>query len=348
MVLIIRDKDVEQFITYKDVINAVEDAYQQYGKGLAGGNDLIYGSPVISRCEMQVRNKHLPHGDPQVRMVSQDMAYLQETGKIFLRWNAYLGEKRSGISYLIDAKTGDILSIIKGTLSWRMRTASAGAVGAKYLSKTNSKIVGVIGTGRQGRAQLEALTNVRNIKTVYAYAGRKEDAHLTPVYAEEMSKQLGLKVVACDTAEEVVRNAKDILITCTRSTAPFIQGAWLNPGVHITAVGADGPLKVEFASSAIKRVDKIVVDHEIALDTKELRIPLEKKLIHKESIHGIIGEVVAGKVSGRETSTEITMFESTGTPLAYVTISAMMYKKAKELGLGETMNTDFLDLLYSK
>ena len=117
MVLLIRDEDIKKFITYKDVISAVEDAYLQYGKGMAGGNDLIYGSPVIPRCEMQVRNRHLPHGDPQVRMVSQDMAYLQETGKIFLRWNAYLGEKRSGISYLIDAETGDILSIIKGNSS---------------------------------------------------------------------------------------------------------------------------------------------------------------------------------------------------------------------------------------
>ena len=74
---------------------------------------------------------------------------------------------------------------------------------------------------------------------------------------------------------------------------------------------------------------------------------MEKRLIHKESIHGNIGEVVAGKVSGRETPSEITMFESTGTPLAYVTISAMIYEKAKELGLGQEVNQKFIDLLYS-
>ena len=89
-----------------------------------------------------------------------------------------------------------------------MRTGAAGAVSAKYLSRKDSKIVGVIGTGVQGRSQLQFLTKVRDIEKVYAHSGRRKDKE----YAEEMSKKLSMNIISVASVEEAV-NGADIVVT---------------------------------------------------------------------------------------------------------------------------------------
>jgi ornithine cyclodeaminase/alanine dehydrogenase-like protein (mu-crystallin family) len=344
MTLLIREKDVKKILTFEDTIEAVENAYRQYGMGLAGWNSLKYRKLPPPRCEIRVEGKELPHISPKIRGVNQSMAYLEGTGMIFLRWSFHLGDKAGNMAYLIDASNGEILAIIKapGYEGW-IRTGTAGAVAAKYLSREDSRIAGVLGTGRQGRAQLQILSKVRNIEKAYAYSGRRRDEK----YAKEMGEKLGIDVIASNGAEEVVRNA-DILITTTLSTTPIVRGEWIDEGLHINAIGADDPIKVELDANTLKRADKIVIDdYELALDTKELRVPLEKGILSEEDIYGTIGEVVAGIKQGRETQSEITIFESTGMTMPYVTINEKVYEKAKKMGLGEDIGEAFTDLIYA-
>jgi len=342
LTLLILENDVKKILTFNETIEAVEDACHQYGLGLAGGNSLKYRCLPPPRCEIRVEGKDLPHMSPQIRSINQSMAYLKETGMIFLRWSFHLGEKKGDIAYLIDANKGDILAIIKAPIyeSW-MRTGAEGAVAAKYLSRKDCKIAGVIGTGNQGRYQLQFLSKVRDIEKAFAYSGRRRDEE----YAREMSKKLGIDIIACEGAEEVVRNA-DILITTTFSTTPYVKGEWIKKGLHINSMGADDPTKAELDANTLKKADKIVIDdYELTLDTKEIRIPIEQNIIGIDNIYGTIGEIVAGVKPSRESSSEVTIYKSTGMTIAYVAINTQVYKKARQLGLGKDIGNTFMNII---
>ena len=344
MTLLINDEDFKKTLTFEDTLEALESAYRQYGRGLAAGNSLKYGNIPPPRIEIRAEGKDCWHMSPQIRSLDLSAGYLQETGMAFLRWGFHLGNRKGNIAYLIDAKSGEILAIIKNPrYVQRMRTGVEGAVGAKYLSRANSKIAGVIGTGTQGKAQLEYLCKVRKIEKAFAHSGRRND----PEYAREMSRELGIEVVDSDRIEEVVRKA-DILITATQATSPIVKGEWIKEGLHINAIGADDPLKVELDASVLKKASKIVIDDsEIALDSKEIRVPMEQGTLTMKNIYGTIGEVVAGVKAGRETPSEITIYKSVGSTIPYVTIFAKIYEKAKKMGLGKEVGVAFVDQIYS-
>jgi ornithine cyclodeaminase/alanine dehydrogenase-like protein (mu-crystallin family) len=327
--LLINDEEVRKVLTLDDFIDGVEDAYRQYGRGLAGGNHLRYGAPLLHRRELVVEGKELPHGDRRSKTISQNMAYLEERRMAVLQHSFNLGDRKEIMWHLIDVTNGETLAIVKSMYVSRMRAAADGAVAAKYLSRKDSRVAGIIGTGRQGRGQLRLLCKVRDIEKASAHSGRRRDDK----YADEMSKELGIDVVACDEPEEVVRKA-DILVTVTRATAPIVKGVWIDQGLHINSIGADCPLKAELDVSALKKADKLVIDYELALDTADIRVPIEQGILRKEDIFGNIGEVVAGVKPGRENSEEITIYRSTGMAIAYVNIIAKAFENAKKMGLG--------------
>ena len=345
MTLLIGDADVENLLSFEETIEAVEDAYRQYGLGLAGGNSLIHGDPVVPRCEMRVEGKNLPHMSPQVRSVNQSMAYLEQTGMVLLRFSYHLGNRKGLVEHLIDARSGEVLAIIRGTFGWWMRVGSEGAIGARYLGRKDSRTVGVIGTGQVGRAQLQAISRVVKVESVFVYAGRTSDHDIACQYAREMGDKLGIEILVSDGPEKVVESA-DILVTATRSTDPIVRGEWVRPGLHINAIGADDPFKAELDGSALKKADKLVIDYELALDTKEIRLPMEQGILSRRNVYANIGQVVAGVKSGREKPSEITIFKSTGMTLPYVAIYAEIYRKAKALGLGTEIDEKCMDLVY--
>jgi ornithine cyclodeaminase/alanine dehydrogenase-like protein (mu-crystallin family) len=209
------------------------------------------------------------------------------------------------------------------------RTGAACAVGAKYLARNDINTVGVIGTGRVGRASLMCLSKVRGFDKVIAHSGRRKDEN----FAREMGKILGVDIIAAEAPEEVARKA-DVLITATYATEPIIKGEWIREGTHIAAMGADDPIKGEIDAATFKKADKIVIDSEKCLTIGEIANPLKQGILKLEDIYGKIGEVVAGLKPGRENDDEITIFESDGTNIQSASVSWMTYQKVKKLGLG--------------
>jgi len=345
MTILITDNDVKDVLTFEDAISALENAYRQYGLGLYGGNDLITGSPIVPRCEMRVKGKNLPHLSPDIRSVNQSMGFLKETGMVVVRWSYHLGDKRGMMDYLIDANTGEILAIIKAHLAWWMRLGSEAAIGSKYLSREDSKIVGMIGAGRAAKALLPAVTKVRNIEKALVYTGRPGSLINAKQYAKEMSESLGIEVLASEDPEKVVRNA-DILVTATKSTSPIVKGDWVNEGLHINAIGADDPLKSELDALTLKKADKLVIDYELSLDTKEIREAIENGVLKPNDIYGHIGDVVSGNKPGRESASEITIYKDTGMTIPYVSLYDIIYKKVVENNLGTTVDEKHTSYIY--
>jgi ornithine cyclodeaminase/alanine dehydrogenase-like protein (mu-crystallin family) len=343
MVLLIRDEDVRKVVTPEDVIEAVENVYRQHGLGK------VQDTP---RREVRMRGKDLPHLAAGTTSVGQGLAYLGEQNVVMISHNFHFQEKEEqsnvfppvrlnpSLIHVIDAKEGKTLAIIRSPYASWMRTSAAGAVGFKYLARKESKTVGVIGTGLQGKGQLFFLSKVMKIENVFAHSGRRKDIE----FAEEMGSRVGIDIQSCDRVESVVRDA-DVLVTATRSTEPLVRGDWVKKGTHINSIGADDPHKVELDAATLRRADKVVVDSDRAIVwIGQIMMAVKRGALKAENIL-LIGQVVAGIKPGREKDDEITIFSCEGSNMQTAGVAFKVYERVKRAGLGiETSSppSDFL------
>lgn len=332
MVLLIDQNDIDQIeLTPKEVIESVESAYKQDGYGL---------TEETPRLEIKIKGKHLPHIAPGTTSVGQGMAYLEES-KVFIISYAYHFDFHKYISQILDPETGKTLAIIKrergffgskpkGLDSGMYRTGAAAAIGAKYMANKDIDTVGIIGTGRIGRGSLVCLDTELDFDKVYCHSGRRKDE----VFVKEMSEYVDAEIIALDSVKEVVEKS-DVLVTGTYAQEPVVFGKWLKPGTHISGMGADGHMKAEIDIEAFRRASRIVVDSDKCYTIGEVAQALEAGAITMNDIQGRIGHVVAGKISGRDSSADITIFESDGTHIQSGAVINLIYEKVKIMKLGK-------------
>ena len=331
MVLLIGPEDIEQIeLKPFDVIKAVESAYKQDGLGKA---------EETPRLEIKIKGKDLPHISPGTTSIGQGMAYLEESG-IFVTSYAYHFDFHKYINEIIDPETGKTLAIIKRTRepfgsepknidSGMLRTGAAAAIGAKYMANKKVESVGIIGTGRVGRGSLICLNEVIEFEKVYTNSGRRRD----DIFSKKMSKYVDADIISLDSIEDLVKKC-DLLVTCTYAQKPIVKGEWLREGTHISGMGADGPLKSELDTDVFKKASKIVIDSQKCLSIGELSAALKSGSISMTDIDGKIGEVVAGKIPGRDNESDITIFESDGTHIQSGAVVYLIYQNAMKQGLG--------------
>jgi len=231
-------------------------------------------------------------------------------------------------------ENGMPLAIMDGTYITALRTGAAGATGIKYLSREDSKEVGICGLGVQGRSQLMGLMEVRpGVKKIKVYDIIPE---ARDAFVKEMNgKYKGIEFVAVGSPKEAAEGS-DIVITCTPSPKAFIDGAWLKKGCHVSAIGADTAAKRELMTSVIQKCDKLVVDFiPQAFVVGDFAKPKEEGVITEDDIYAEMGEIVAGKKKGRTSPDEITLFKATGLAIQDVGTAHKVYQLAKEKGIGK-------------
>ena len=239
--------------------------------------------------------------------------------------------------FLFDANTSALKCIMDGTWITGCRTAAAGAISVKYLSRRNASKICIIGAGNQGRRQLRAMIRVRPITDVYVWGYSDEEINS---YIDDMKAETGLNFHPCATPEEGVRQADIVVTTTIGRRGPVIKREWIKPGTHIAAIGADMPDKQELYTDVFKGAK--VVNDSINLCTKngETHHAVEEGVITVDDIHAEIGEIILGKKPGRENDEEITIFDTVGMAIQDNVTAAAIYKGALEKGLGESY--DFL------
>jgi alanine dehydrogenase len=331
MPLLLTEEDVAKAVTPLDIIEAVEDGFRQHGLGLA---------QTQPRREVRIRGKELPHADPRMVRIAQGLAFLEQsavavTHHIFSFPDR--GRPMRIVNHLIDADNGDLVAVVESLGLLGMRTGAASAVGAKYLSRKDSSVAGIVGTGRQGRIQLRFLSKVRSLKKAYAYSLVPSE---TDKFCDEMSAELGIDVSHSESIEQLVRRS-DILVTATNSTTPFVKAEWLSPGIHVNIMGADDRPKIELEGAALKKAGKLVIAAEDSLAAGQLQIPMAEGVIERKDIYGTIGEIVAGSKPGRENDDEITIFHTPGLTLQDAAATHKAYVLAKRLGLGTNSDLSF-------
>ena len=239
----------------------------------------------------------------------------------------------SGLMILFSCKTGvlEALLLDNGYLT-DIRTAAAGAVAARHLSRIDSSNVCIIGAGTQAKLQLTALNLVRPIQYANIWARNFEKASLV---AEELSIKLGFQIQASNNISESIKSA-DIVVTTTPSTEPILKADWLHPGLHITAMGADQHTKNELDPQCLKLADLYVADS-ISQTVKqgELRAALDAKIISSDENFPELGKIINKTEKGRSSPKDITIVDLTGTGAQDTAIATYALKNAVEQGAGE-------------
>jgi len=235
---------------------------------------------------------------------------------------------------VVDAGTGCPVAVMDGTYLTALRTGAASGAATDLLARTNARGAAVFGSGAQGRTQLEAVCQVRDIEKTWVYDVNREAAEK---YAEEMRERGGRipsNIVVASSSREAVREA-DVICTATTARTPVFADADLKPGVHINAVGAFTPEMQEVPEETIQRA-RLVVDSREACwaEAGDLLIPRRKGLISENDIYAELGEIAAGTKRGRESDEEITFFKSVGNAVQDVSVARKVLEEAGRLGLG--------------
>jgi ornithine cyclodeaminase len=232
---------------------------------------------------------------------------------------------------LLSAKTGlvEALLLDNGYLT-DVRTAAAGAVAAKYLAHADASIATVFGAGVQARLQLEALMLVRPIKEARIWA---RDAARAQATAGALREQLGIIVRATSDPAEGVAGS-DIIITTTPSERPILSAEWLKPGQHITAMGSDSEHKNEIDPAAFKRVVYVADSLKQTRRLGELHHAIAAGEVKDTDEFAELGAVIAGNAKGRQSPSDITLADLTGTGVQDTAIATLARDRARAANAG--------------
>lgn len=241
----------------------------------------------------------------------------------------------NGLMVLLSARTGlvEALLLDNGYLT-DVRTAAAGAVAAKWLARSAARTAAIIGAGVQARLQLKALTLVRDIASAALWARDPDKARRC---AEELAAELGIPVTPCSSAREAMEG-RDIVVTTTPSPSPLIEADWLAAGQHVTAMGSDAEHKNELAPEVLVKADRYVCDRQSQCAVLgELHHAVAAGLISAEARFPELGQVIAGQAPGRQSDSEITVCDLTGTGVQDTAIATLARQRAAQAGFGSVV-----------
>jgi ornithine cyclodeaminase len=316
-VLILRENEIRAALDMPSCIEATKSAFAAYSTG---------GAELPAVIHLNVPGSSESSGEVHVKA-----GFLHGSSTYAVKFASSFSGTNDGVVIVFDAATGAPAALLfdNGCIT-DIRTGAAGGVAASLLARENTRTVAVLGTGTQARCQLEALSLVRPFEEVRIWGRTTERA---AALAEELSTAGagGFLAKSAASPEEAVRGA-DVVITATASSEPLVQDAWLEPGVHITALGSDGAGKQELASGVLKRADLVVADSRSQcfergelqhVSESDLRAPVVE-----------IGEILAGKAAGRTRDDEITVCDLTGVGVQDATAASLVLERAAATGAG--------------
>ncbi len=309
-----------------DYVNATREAYRERG----------FGAPSNAPSALATE-------DPKTDLTGY-MSMLPEMGYMGYYVYSVGGPGRDGwfICPLWDINTGKMVAILDGSYWNPLKTGASSAVASEFLSRENSKTVGIIGTSRVSYGALQTLSVVRDINEVKVYSRKSQNRES---FSTTIENELGFDATPVDSSDEAVVDV-DILVTATVASDPVFDGSKLEPGIHVNAMGQSGHER-ELDIEAICKADKYVPD----LRERVFAHGVQERLrmaggflaaynagrIGENHIYAEIGDIVSGRIPGRTNSEEITIFDSTGVGVETVACAVMLYEKALEKGIGNEL-----------
>ncbi|MFZ0820812.1 MAG: ornithine cyclodeaminase family protein [Candidatus Acidiferrales bacterium] len=313
MALLLKEKDVRELLTMSDAIAAVEEVMRRQAAGQA---------IVHPRHRLELPDKGFLH-----YMAGADVA----AGLVGMKLYTSVHGALRFLVPLYRSGTGELIALVEADYLGLMRTGAASGVATRYMARQDSRTLGVIGTGYQASSQITAVAAVRKLNRVRVF-GRDDERRAR--FAAEMSARMYINVEPAASAEEAVRGA-DIIVTATTALKSVLDGAWIAPGTHINAIGANFPQKRELDDAAVARALRIVVDfiEQAKIEAGDLIQAFAQNPARWNAVHEL-SEVITGKFPGRANAEEVTLFKSSGIAIWDVAVAAKVVELAVAKGRG--------------
>ena len=236
-----------------------------------------------------------------------------------------------GAVLLMDGATGEMRAMMDASAITAIRTAAVSGVATRALAREDASELTIIGTGVQAEQHLAALALARPIKRA-RIVGRSLDR--AQAFVERLQPHVGFALEAAEAGEAAVRGAH-VVVTATNAAEPVLQGAWLDEGTHVNAVGASQPVRRELDTAAVARACLFVDRREsVEREAGEYQLALKDGAIGPDHLKGELGEVLTGKVPGRTSPAEITLFRSLGLASEDVAAAQYLLEQAERTGAG--------------
>ncbi len=344
MALLIRAEELNGLISIPEAIAAVRDGFRDQGEKPA------YSAPRI-RIQHEDRRVSVHLGGCHRLQIAGTFIHVE---RFTFRGGAQQYEKAGKRVYVAyDSETAELKAIIVGSLplfdeppeDWfGTETPITGAVGTDILARHDCGVLGLYGTGRQARRHLVAMCTIRPaIERVQVFSRSAENR---AAFVARMQPQVHARIVAVDAPAAVARGA-DLICLATGSNVPVLLGEWLEKGQHVTSIvasnkgvlaqGSVSRPRREFDDAVIARADRVIAtlkEQAIMDEQADLFEPVARGITSWEKISDL-GELVAGKVPGRRSPEEITVFkQNSDQGVGFMALAKLAHDKARANGIG--------------
>jgi alanine dehydrogenase len=240
-------------------------------------------------------------------------------------------DAHQGAVLLFEPEHGSLQAILDATEITAIRTAAVSGVATRLLARDDAGDLALIGSGVQARTHLDAMQAARQLRRVRVWSRNPDHAR---AFAEREAPNRPYVVVAAPDAEAAVEGA-DIICTVTSASEPVVRGEWIEPGAHINAIGSSRATMRELDTAAVVKSHLFVDRRESALsEAGDLLIPKQEGAIGDDHIKGELGDLLLGRVTGRRSPEEYTLFKSLGLAIEDAAAAHHVYRRAVERGLG--------------
>ena len=347
MTLLLNNREIAELITMPQCIEVLDDAYREHGLGRAAhrrrSNIIVPTGEGRTYVFANFEGTVIKSGYHAIRLRSDVNEWLDEKGDRTTKYASRPG-LFCGLALLYNIQTGELDGILNDGYLQLMRVAATSAVAAKYLSREDSSVLGIVGAGNQARSHAEAICSIRPIKQIKVHSLRTESRE---AFAREREQALGIEVRAVSKIDEVFAGS-DIVCACTDSPRPFVKSEWIAPGMCLTSVRPFG----EVGQEPLKTFD-IAVVHERGFGPQfRPAEAVQKHANAPQSLGGkderdlpseiTLAQLCAGQASGRTSGEQKTYFANNeGHGVQFSAAGAFVLKRAKERGLGRDLPTEW-------
>lgn len=311
---IISDEEARGVLSMASAIETLEDALKEYSSK---------STTVLPRAMIRA-----PNGIYRVMSASLPKRNIVGSKEGF-RVSEQQGNKTaayaSEIITLYDLQTGELLAIVKSHSIDEFRTAASAAIGSKFLSRSDSRVACLFGSGLHAGPQLRGLQEVRKLELVKVFSRNQTNRER---FCKEMSKEVDYRVIPVSGPDEAVEDV-DIIVESTTSATPVFDGKKIKEGVHITSIGGGFSGQRQLDDETFERADLFAVGSKqeaLYEGSSDILGPVMKGVWRWNEITEI-ADIVSQKALARQTSSDITVYKSLGMGLYDVALASYILDK---------------------
>ncbi len=351
MTLLLTNEDVERAVSHEEAMSATEAILRELAEGRAINRPRTQTyMPAESKEHPGFRYRFksqegggIASGVWALRITSDMAGFSYTAGRKRRRiLPVATGGRWCGLVLLFDLERIEPIAIMPDGVIQKMRVAAMSAVGAKYLAPAVPRALGLFGSGWQAGAHLESLVSLYRFERVKVFSPNAEHCR---AFCRTMTEKLGCSIEAVDSARTAVEGS-DFIQAATAAWDPVFDGHWLGRGVYVASIGGSDASnkRREIDDETIRRADLYVVHaKDVAQQDRSPDIweAAEKGLVAWDAIHEI-QELVAGRVAGRTSPEQVTLYNNnTGSGIQFAAVGSALLKRARALGLGRELPTEW-------